>query len=73
MTEAFKPCPFCGKADNLTITTAESYEKWKGGLTCIAIKCRACNAELIEFNIDHKDKSYAAVVSALVKRWNTRP
>ena len=70
-----KPCPFCGRVTDLTITPEETYNKWSenGGYTCIAVKCKSCNCELIEFNIDHEDKSYGIIVSALLKRWNSRP
>ena len=71
--EKIKPCPICGKSDNVLIHTDkffnECLEKSENHTACLTMQCYNCNLELYEH---FGSTDYDEMRSRLISKWNTR-
>lgn len=70
--ECLKPCPVCGKTDELTITHKSSFQELycENGAATISIICERCALYLYEHR--YAGSKYAVKVRKLIKKWNER-
>lgn len=70
--ECLKPCPFCGKIDEVTITSKSSFSELycEHGSATISIGCKRCSLNLYEHR--YTGSKYEVKVRQLVKKWNKR-
>lgn len=70
--ECLKPCPFCGKTDELSITAKSSFQEvyCESGSATINLECRRCSLNLYEH--EYAGSKYEVKVKKLVKKWNER-
>ena len=74
----FKPCPICGKADQLGISSKEDHGKVcassASGHGMIHIICRRCDLELWQSNWESDEEllGYDEMVDKLRDKWNER-
>lgn len=67
-----KPCPFCGEADDLTLSNPDIYEELvaEDGSSVIIITCEKCKAELHQHDVPRNNYMMGAMM--LIERWNHR-
>lgn len=75
--DGFKPCPFCGKTDNVTIDDENIYDKvirrfkevkFSDGI--LSISCKRCHLDFmtyVPFDVDYEE-----AVEIAKEKWNTR-
>lgn len=63
--EGFKPCPLCGKTENLMIAEKEHFYD-----SAIHIECAKCNLDLWDFTFS--TTNYDKRIDILRKKWNRR-
>lgn len=70
--QKMKPCPFCGKKDELTITSKRIFTELmeENGSACISANCGRCNVEKTDHHRDFTDYNDRLVL--LVSAWNER-
>ena len=66
-----KPCPICGKSDEVRIDTEESYyyRLGKNGSACVCIECNRCFLTLYDHSMD--TQRYTVRLGRLIKKWNS--
>lgn len=69
----FKPCPICGKTEQLQITPEDQYIRIYGGTgsASIMVECYNCDLELWEHT--HKVPEYGERLEMLADKWNALP
>lgn len=67
-----KPCPFCQKLDQLTITSIEGFGALyaEDGKATIRLSCERCRVDMYEH--DYDGPIYDKKVKKLVNKWNHR-
>lgn len=70
--ETLKPCPFCGKTNELVITSKSSFQDLycEHGSAAISIECERCSLNLYELR--YAGSKYDVKVEKLIKKWNER-
>lgn len=70
--ECLKPCPVCGKTDELVITSKSSFQDLycEHGSATISLECVRCSLYLYEQR--YTGSKYEVKVRKLVKKWNER-
>lgn len=69
--DGIKPCPFCGRSDEVTIMTDEFYQDLldDSKTDVMHIQCERCRADIY---CGDNDSDYKTAVSNAVRVWNTR-
>lgn len=67
-----KPCPFCGNAEKLFVSSRINFEELykDNGDACITLRCYRCNCELAEHEYHGPD--YGFKLGVLLTKWNNR-
>lgn len=70
--ECLKPCPFCGKTDELAITSKSSFQDLycENGTATISIYCKRCSLNMYEHK--YTGSKYEVKARKLIKKWNKR-